>query len=269
MSAHDPKTNGILNFDELYGRKNLGATTWEIAPPSSLSDCNDNPTTIPRPQLSRDGTTDLSYKFITSPYSVPETFPAYNGGAYSTISTSKPHTRFDLSTLTRDGATIDDVMSVPDLLTHLPYLNNWTNSLQKETVAANILDYADEGLKVTTNHSPGATITSTTYCGNERVPALNEICIGLVNRSTGSGSELYARAELLWLYDTVAPVGMNYEVKFKVNVTATGAGFTNGSYTLTATGLNTTTPASLPASSDQEQYLVSSTARKTFTNTTP
>ena len=279
--AHDPTDpdQAIFNYDALYGRKELSATTWEIEPPSSLTACNSDPLDIDRPQVSHDGNSlngtgekYLSYKFFTSPYSVTETFPAYTAGNYDTVNGSKAHTRYDLANLTAGG------VKVRNLLTNLPYLDRWTDTLQKETVAANIIDYGDSDIEATTNYTSGSAIDPTsTYMGNGRVPYLNEICVGVINRAVGGDTEIYAKAELVWLYDGARPgTDAGYTVNFRIRVN--GSTDSSGAsvvipatvINISASGLETDNNGSaLPAEVDTTRYAVTKVARHTFANYSP
>ena len=256
---HKPEEKPLYNFDDLYGTagKDAGPSTLlKKAEHVNFDGGRHNPWNY----LGLATSTNLSYRHLTSPYSVAETFPAYDdanskytGTIGQDLSLATP--RFNLKDI-ENGS----ISTVAGLLGKLPYLDNWGNGvagagtdeipgdtredelvLQKNTVAANILDYCDNDLSPTTNYVFGATgsvtedlnnfdTTPTThhtlnediYHGNERVPYINEIVIETYNYSHAGWKPTYTcRAEIVFLYDQphtlIKDQDMHIEITFQYN----------------------------------------------------
>ena len=291
--THVPSTAPIYNFDELYGRTEVDGTVTLPSPPS-LAGANPSPTdggtvatehhsarhdtrylkdqnTFQGSYPGGNGGPDnpfyftsdhYSFMHATAPYSVTETFPAYDASnneytVYDNGTTviKKSHTRFDLQTIGSTAGKIDDL---DDIIDGIEYLKRWKDAdntslptyyedvrARSYTVAANIKDYIDSDLIPTfKNYTPmsgttaggvitpvpdlalGATASSSgdtnaTICGNERVPALNEILF-LKHRKANSDPYLCIKAELVWLYgqipSSLATNFQNYEVKARIKI---------------------------------------------------
>lgn len=144
----------------------------------------------------RTGITNLDNTTLIGPDGAATTlFPfSYDPETFFNPATSANQPRFNLART--DWATV----SVTDVLSGIPWLDNAAVTTRSKQIAANLIDYCDADDKATVDNT-----ANPTYCGNEKTVYLNKFRFKITH-SAANTVEVELTPEWVNLYDIALPI---------------------------------------------------------------